>query len=190
MRSTLKKTVELLTRQGNDYLVGVKGNQPKLKRVFEEALAHEVPLCQGIEVDSSHGRQVQREVKVFQAPAELAELWAGAQSLVVVERRGHRDGHEFDTLSFYLSSLGASAFEFAQGIRGHRDIENGLHWVRDVVLQEDAAPFRCKTPALNWSILRSFTINLYRANGYQAIATAIRRFRDDLQKLFSLLLMN
>ena len=126
MRSTLKKTVELLTRQGNDYLVGVKGNQPKLKRLFEETLAHEAPLCQGMEVDSSHGRQVQREVKVFQAPANLTKLWAGAQSLVVVERRGHRDGHEFDTLSFYLSRLGTSAFDFAQGVRGHRDIENGL----------------------------------------------------------------
>jgi len=190
MRFTLKKTVELITQQGNDYLIGVKGNQPNLKRAFEEALDHATPLCQGIEVDSSHGRQVQREVKVFQAPSELSELWAGAQSLVVVERRGKREDYEFDTLSFYLSSLGASAFEFAQGIRGHRDIENGLHWVRDVVFQEDAAPFRCKTPALNWSVLRSVSINLYRANGHQAITTAIRRFRDDLQKLFSLLLMN
>lgn len=186
----LKKTVELLTQQGNDYLVGVKGNQPKLKRTFEEALAYETPLCQGIEVDSSHSRAIQREVKVFPAPTELTELWAGAQSLVVVERRGTREGYEFETLSFYLSSLSTSAFEFAQGIRGHRDIENGLHWVRDVVLREDAAPFRCKTPALNWSVLRSFSVNLYRANGHPAIKTAIRRFRDDLQKLFSLLLMN
>jgi predicted transposase YbfD/YdcC len=55
-----------------------------------------------------------------------------------------------------------SAMEAALGVRQHRDIENGLHWVRDVVFQEDAAPFADFTPAINGSLLRSIALNLIK----------------------------
>ena len=67
-------------------------------------------------------------------------------------------------------------------------IENGLHWVRDVVFQEDAAPFTHKTPALNWSVLRSITLNLFRAHGYHSLTRAMRLFSHDLLLLLSLLI--
>ncbi|NJR39895.1 MAG: transposase [Leptolyngbyaceae cyanobacterium CSU_1_4] len=41
---------------------------------------------------------------------------------------------------FYLSSLRLDAAGFAQPIRGHWQIENRLHWVKDGVLKEDESP--------------------------------------------------
>jgi predicted transposase YbfD/YdcC len=185
-----KKTVARLVAQGNDYLIAVKGNQPKLMQQFHDACAHLAPDSQTVHLDTSHGRVVQRTTQVFAAPPTLAETWHQAHSLVVVYRQGTRQGHAFATTSFYLTSLSLSAVEAALGIRQHRDIENGLHWVRDVVFQEDAAPFSQMTPALNWSLLRSVAVNLFRAHGYHSLTTALRLLGHDLLQLLSLLTSN
>ncbi len=174
--------------QGNDYLISVKGNQPKLMQQFQQACAQMSPHSQTVHLDTSHGRVVQRTTQVFAAPPTLAQTWPKAESLVVVERQGWREGRTFATTSFYLTSLNLSAVATALGIRQHRDIENGLHWVRDVVFQEDRAPFACKAPALNWSVLRSIALNLFRAGGYHSLTTAIRLLAHDLLQLLSLLI--
>lgn len=176
--------------QGNDYLVTVKDNQPKLKQQFEQAIAQQTPLSVDESEDHSHGRQVHRAVQVFQASPELGRIWTKAQSLVVVYRQGWREGHAFETTSFYLSSLQTSAWELGLGIRQHRDIENGLHWVRDVVFQEDAAPFTAKPAALNWSVIRSIVLNLFRGSGHSSLTKAIRLLGHDLPQLFSLMTTN
>jgi predicted transposase YbfD/YdcC len=190
MPYTPKKTLELLVAQGNDYLVCVKRNQPKLVQAFEEVLSHQLPLSQSESVDHSHGREVTRQVRVFAAPEQLKTTWAKAQSLVVVNRTGTRNHQPFATTSYYLSSLSLTALEFGLGIRQHRDIENGLHWVKDVIFQEDNAPFPELTPALNWSMIRSWTINLFRRNGYPSLTKAIRILGNNLLKLLSLLITN
>lgn len=146
------------------------------------------PHSQTVHLDTSHGRVVQRTTQVFAAPATLAVTWSKAESLVVVERQGRREGRTFATTSFYLTSLSLSAVEAALGVRQHRDIENGLHWVRDVIFQEDAAPFTLMAPALNWSILRSITLNLFRSHGYHSLTRAIRLCAHDLVQLLSLLI--
>lgn len=176
--------------QGNDYLVTVKGNQPKLVRQFQDALVNQTPLSQDDSLDLSHGRRVNRRVKVFAAPPLLSQTWAKAQSLVVVYREGMREHQPFSTTSFYLSSLSITAIELGLGIRQHRDIENGLHWVKDVVFGEDAAPFLEFSPALNWSLLRLIGLNLFRSNGYDSLTKAIRLLGNNLSQLFSLLTTN
>ncbi len=179
--------MESLVAQGNDYLITVKGNQPKLMQQFQAACTQMTPHSQMVELDTSRGRVVQRTTQVFAAPASLAQTWPGAESLVVVYRQGTREGHSFLTTSFYLTSLNLSALEAALGVRQHRDIENGLHWVRDVVFLEDAAPFTHRACALNWSILRSIALNLFRAHGYPSLTTAIRLLGHDLLRLLSVL---
>ena len=171
-------------------MIAVKGNQPKLMQLFETALRDLTPHSQYLDFDTSHGRRVQRSVKVFAAPRSLCQSWSKAESLVVVHRQGVRENQAFERTSFYLSSLSLSAREAHVGIRNHRDIENGLHWVRDVVFQEDKAPFKQVAPALNWSALRSIALNLFRSHGYHSLTSAIRLFRDDLPSLFSLLKTN
>ncbi len=65
-------------------------------------------------------------------------------------------------VALYLSSHPIKAADAARVIRGHWDIENRLHYVRDVTLREDASQIR-KNPAI-FATIRSFAYNILRFN--------------------------
>lgn len=113
--------------------------------------------------------------------------WVALQSLVQVERIGIRHFKPYQQINYYISSLATSALKFAQGIRGHWGIENRLHWVKDVIRGEDAAPFRDYNAATNWSFIRTIAINIARMCGYDSLTKAERFLAHDIEKLFSLL---
>jgi predicted transposase YbfD/YdcC len=190
MHFTVKKTLQQLVEQGNHYVVTVKGNQGTLKKQFEQAQSVQLPLTQSAQLDTSHGRWVERFTRVYTAPPEVIAAWPQAKSLIVVERYGEREGYVFSTISYYLSDLQLEAKDFALTIRGHRDIENGLHWVRDVVLGEDDALLTRRISALNWATLRSIVLNLFRADGHTSLTQAIRMFAHDIPALISILIKN
>ncbi len=96
-------------------------------------------------------------------------------------------GKQYLQTNYYISSLLTSAAKFAGGIRQHWGIENRLHWVKDVIFGEDAAPFDNYNAATNWSILRTITINLARLGGYDSLTKAERFLAHDIDKLFLLL---
>ena len=80
-----------------------------------------------------------------------------------------------------------SALKFAQGIREHWGIENRLHWVKDVIFGEDAAPLSNYNAATNWSFIRTIAVNVARMCGYNSLTKAERFLAHDIDKLFSLL---
>lgn len=182
--------MQLIVSSGNDYLVGVKGNQPKLLQQFRLAVEQQTACVSDIQSERTRDREVERIVKVYDPMCDLDPAWQQARSLVVMQRRGRRAGVAFEQVSYYLSSLPPNALGLGLGIRGHRLIENGLHWVKDVVLGEDAAPFSSPNAATNWSIIRSFNLNLLRRRGYHSITKALRLLRHDLDQLFHLVTMN
>jgi hypothetical protein len=80
-----------------------------------------------------------RTVEVFNDLNGISREWVGLKSLLKVERTGTRAGKAYHEVAYYISSLVRSAVDFAQGIRGHWEIENRLHWVKDVVFNEDVS---------------------------------------------------
>ncbi len=176
----------MIVAAGNDYLVGVKGNQPKLLAHLQTHANTTQPDSTFAEQDTSHGRRVHRQVDVFQHLPTLAPQWCQPRSGIRVRRYGWREGKAFEEEHFYLSSLALSAQDFAQGIRGHWSIENSLHWVKDVVLREDAAPYRQHNCATNWSVLRNMALNLCRSHGFASLTQAIRAWAHDLTSLLAL----
>jgi hypothetical protein len=85
---------------------------------------------------------------------------------------------------YYISSLLTCAQGFARLVQGHWAIENRLHWVKDISLHEDQAPYTDKRAAANWSIVRTFFITLARRLGFTSIATAKRRLANQFEHVF------
>jgi hypothetical protein len=64
-----------------------------------------------------------------------------------------------------------SAARYGAVIRGHWDVENPNHYVRDVALQEDASRIRRNPGLMAW--LRSFGLNVLPLNGIKNTAAAL-----------------
>ena len=60
-------------------------------------------------------------------------------------------------------------------VRGHWEIENRLHYVRDVTLGEDASPVRKGSAPQVMAILRNIVVSVLRSGGESNIAAALRR---------------
>ena len=131
-----------------------------------------------VEWDKGHGRVERRAVWVVEAgelgPYLERELrWPGVRQVGWIRRSRrsiHAVGWQQDKLSTWVSSLeGARAGpkEIAEGLRGHWAIENGVHLVRDVTMDEDRLHGRLIGLVL--AAVRNTAINLIRGLGYDYI---------------------
>ena len=126
-------------------------------------------------------------LSVFTNLTGINPAWQGISCFVKVERRGWRQNVSYQETHYYITSLSATGQRLASLIRGHWQIENRLHWVKDVVFKEDTLPLAHVQSAINWSTIRSIVINLARRNGYESLTTAQRMLGHDLKGIFSLL---
>lgn len=116
-----------------------------------------------------------RRIKVFDAEPTLADTpWSGlVKRFIRVLRttliRNPKTGlwrQRRDVASTPISAVKAS-----QAIRSHWSIENRNHYVRDVAMLKDASRIRAN-PGV-FARIRSFALNILRANGEQNIANAL-----------------
>lgn len=90
-----------------------------------------------------------------------------------------REDKAYSKNHFYISSLDDNKADvFAKGIRSHWSIENRLHWVKDVILNEDNSRIRSGKIVRNLSLVKSTIINVFRLNGYTSIKKAIEQFAN------------
>src|SRR5207245_230738 len=89
-------------------------------------------------VEDGHGRHEERYVTVLTGPEGLPGAWPDVAAVVQVSREREVAGRNTSTTHFYVTSYAGTAAEIAGWVRGHWGIENGLHWVLDVVFGEDA----------------------------------------------------
>lgn len=131
-------------------------------------------------------RLTKRTVEVFHDLNGIDPKWIGIKSLIRVERVGTRGGKQYHDVACYISSRMGTAPEFSQGIRGHWGIENQLHWVKDVVLNEDRSTIHLGNAPANLSVVRAITLNILRRNGHTSITQAQRFISHDIDKLLRL----
>lgn len=87
--------------------------------------------------------------------------------------------------AFVITSLPperADAAALLRLVRGHWEIENRLHWVRDVSLGEDGSRVRRGQAAQVLAALRNLALTLLRAEGAANIAAALRERAADATK--------
>jgi predicted transposase YbfD/YdcC len=81
----------------------------------------------------------------------------------------------------------ADAAKLLEWWRGHWKIENGLHYVRDVTLGEDASRIRTRVAPQIMAAIRNAAISLARALKTDNIAATLREFAWKPQRLFAML---
>ena len=139
------------------------------------------------QTEKTRNRLTHRTVEVFSPPLNLDEHWTKVSSVVKVFRSGTRGNHDYesDSATYYISSLPPTSALIPQGIRRHWNIENRLHWVKDVVTTEDTSPRLLGKASTNISLIKSWVINLLRVHGFDSMTEAFDRMSNNLPLLLS-----
>ena len=125
--------------RSNDYVISVQQNQGTLYRQIAQPAQTALPRTQIRPTEKGQGRQIQRTVSTFDSTDALKLKWSGAQQSVHIHSVGQRQGQPYQENLYYLTSLNVDALTLMTRIRAHWGPENRWHWVKDGVLQEDAA---------------------------------------------------
>lgn len=171
-------------------MIAVKANQTNLYKQIQTLTQQTAASSIDNSFERSRDRFTHRLVSVFEDLSGISPQWVGLKRVIKVERTGTRSCLPYHQVAYYISSLTLAAEEFAIGIRAHWGIENRLHWVKDVVLQEDGSRIQQAYAPANFSIIRTIVINLFRRNGYASLTSAMRLIAHDLDAIFLLVTSN
>jgi predicted transposase YbfD/YdcC len=157
-----------------DYVLSVKENQGHL---FEDiSVLFGVDREQNFKyasldykkiVNKGHGRIEVRECWSTSNPEYLnlirgLQNWAGINSIAMIVCTRIIDGKETRYVRYYISSLVSDAERILQIVRKHWAIENELHWVLDVAMNEDRSRVRKDQSPENLAVLRHIALNLLK----------------------------
>ena len=123
-------------------------------------------------LEKSHGRI---EIRTTTASDDIAWLqdrhdWPGLRSIVMVQtvrelgiHSGAKPGAKIERETrFYIASAAAAAETLGSAIRSHWSIENGLHWVMDMVFRDDECRIRKQNAPANFATVKHMASNLLR----------------------------
>ncbi|MBI5865865.1 MAG: ISAs1 family transposase [Planctomycetes bacterium] len=155
---------EKIVSRNADYVLQVKGNQPKLEaaliELFGEIIGgdpHAAPSQMFEDLEKGHGRIETRRCWMTTRVHSLPETdqWAALSSAACVESVRLVDGQEQRERRYFISSIAALDAERMLGyIRGHWGVENGLHWCLDVGFDEDHRRIRTGLSRIGLNLLK------------------------------------
>jgi predicted transposase YbfD/YdcC len=182
---TQKAIVEKIVAHGGDYVLTAKANQPTLvddiATLFDDPqlVAETSTTTRRIDL---HGSRI--EVRDLCASSALsAEYcgWTGLRQVFRIERHriNKRTGTREVKVRYGITSLSpeqADARRLAAILRGHWGIENRLHWVRDVLLAEDASRIRTGHAPQVMAVFRNLAVSLLGLLGFDSPSEGLRHF--------------
>ena len=179
---TQRHIAQTIVEKGGDYVMIVKEHQPRLRADIE--LVFTLPpvgdhQATARTVDLGHGRIEQRNIATSEALVGYSD-WPGLAQVFELGRHVMfpKTGKERVEVVYGVTSLRpewATPERLLTLVRGHWQIENKSHWVRDVTFDEDRSQVRCGNIPQVLAALRNTTIGLLRCAGYPNIAAACRR---------------
>jgi predicted transposase YbfD/YdcC len=198
---TQRKLCQQVLAAGGDYLLTIKENQPITYQAIASLFAPTPPnqnlldfetVCK---INKGHGRIEQR--RLISLPLLPGEIdWPGLQQVFCLERKFTclRKGTVVrveEAVHFGLTSLSrprANANRLLFLKRKYWQIENGLHYRRDVTFQEDATRMSHPHATRNLTTLHNTILSLFARLGCDNAAQTRRRLDADLRLAFSLLI--
>ena len=183
---------EQITEEGGDYVISLKGNQGTLhedvKLWFEDSEGELSKVWE--EWDKGHGRIEHRLCRATDDISWLQEAhkWPGLASIAAVtSTRETAKGIQKET-RYYISSLPPDAERIARAARDHWGIENSLHWVLDVTMNEDQSRIRNDNAPEILAMMRKWGLNLINQHkGNLSVKRMIRKMAMNPKTLFNIL---
>jgi predicted transposase YbfD/YdcC len=161
---------EQVVQQGGDYVLALKGNQGTLHddvQLFLDDPAHAPELSVSRAIDGDHGRIETREASLCTQIDWLQKQhhWPGLAAIGKVARTREINGKTSSETAYFLLSAPLPAAQFSAVVRAHWGIENSLHWVLDVTMNEDQSRTRKDNGPQNLALLRRWALNALKLEG-------------------------
>jgi predicted transposase YbfD/YdcC len=167
---------ELLAEHGAHLMVTAKANQPTLFAQLKALPWAQVPV--GAQTrETGHGRKETRTVKALTVTTPGGIGFPKAEQAVRITRTRTIKGKTSRETAYLTSSLPADQarpVDLGAWARAEWQIENRVHYVRDVTLREDAHQARTGNGPAVFATLRNASIGYHRVGGATNIAEAIR----------------
>ncbi len=179
---TQRGHADYLLGRGAHYLFTVKTNQPTLHRELVALPWRAAPKDTDPGSPRRHGRAEVRTATVIDLDGTGAQhlFPAAARAMKLIRRRTDMTTGTRSVETVYaITSLGhryADAVLLAIWLRSHWQIENTVHWVRDVTFGEDHSSVRTGAGPQVMAALRNTAINVSRLAGHTNIAAAQRHY--------------
>lgn len=183
-----KKTIKKILEKQSYYVLQVKTNQRKLFKKIEFIAKYFPKVASNIMREKNRGRIERRELTIYKEDLDLKYEWDKLKYVIKIIRTvKHKNGKTSEETAYFITNLKESARFFNKGIRDHWKIENSLHYIKDVVFKEDRLKIRSGMAPQNFSLLRSFVMNVLRKNGYKSIMQATRLLALNIGAMMMLL---
>jgi predicted transposase YbfD/YdcC len=193
---TQRLTAQQILDQGGHYLMIVKSNQAELRNAIA-LLFDSVPLrgeddrLEYIYPGVGHGRLEKRSLTSTCGLGNYLN-WPGACQVLRREcqRINRKSGKVEVEVTYGITDLSreqALPIHIEFFWRGHWTIENRDHYVRDETMGEDRCQAHCGSSAQALAALRNGILSMFRYEGWENIAAAIRHFGSSVQKALSII---
>ncbi len=173
-----RRLCQQIVAGGGDYLFFVKGNQPTLQAAIALVFAEPPPGEPFATLTEPHRHGSRWEVRELTTTTALTGYldWPGVQQVGQLVRRWEEHDRSGGETRLLITSLGAEVGPdvLLRLARGHWQIENRLHYPRDVTLAEDASTVRTGAAPQVMAALRNAVLTVLRAAGATNIAAALR----------------
>lgn len=173
------------------YALGLKRNNAPLHAEAERAFAAAGPDVPAIATEEkAHGRLERRRASVVPAAAAARALLPGLKAFGRIEADRTDTNSKCETATRYVAlSRKLTPAKMAETVRAHWTVENQLHWVLDVVFDEDDARTRKDYGPENLATIRRLAQNILRMHpSTNRISSKMRRAmwrKDFFYELFA-----
>ena len=181
-------TAQAIRDRKGHYVLAIKSNRGRLFKAAQMLLDTARKPSQ--RRATAHGRVEHRQAIIVPAP-RLAKQY-GFPAIAAVGRidswRANAGKAAKHKVRYFLASRLLSARKLLEVVRAHWGIENNLHWILDVLFDEDACRSRKDHAAENLAVIRKLAINVLQATpGPARISHKMRQARWNNDFLLSAL---
>ena len=165
---TQEDIINKIVSKSAHYVLPVKDNQRELKKQIKSQFDSYNNLYGNPEImynktlETDHGRTEEREYFLSYNISKIKDKhkWKTVNAIAYTKVTRVENDETTITDNYYIIDYHITIKELEKAIRDHWNIECGLHWKLDVILDEDHSRNRINNSINNLSIIRKIVFNL------------------------------